>query len=117
MGLQRDATAKEGPPRPNGQAKGKPTETQKIKEPNRVFVANLSYSATEEDIGTLFGKFRPVTSISVPTNQKTGKRRGLAFATLTTPEHTVAAISGLHGEEFQGRQLRRTLVRAKTTPP
>ena len=101
---KKDATAKEGSPRPNGQAKGKPTETQTIEEPDRFFVANLNYSTTEEDIGTLFGKFGPVTIISVPTDQKTGKRKELAFVTLTTPKHAVAAISALLGEKFQGRQ-------------
>ena len=97
-GLQWDATAKEGSPRPNGQAKGTPTETQMTGEPGRVFVVNLNYSTTEEDIGTLFRKFGPVTHMSVPTDKQTGKGRGFAFANFTTPELAVAAIPPHTGE-------------------
>ena len=47
-GFQRDATAKEGSPRPNGQANGSPTEIQTIGKPERVFIANLDYSTTDQ---------------------------------------------------------------------
>ena len=71
--------------------------TQTIRETGRVFITNLDYSTTEEDIKTLFGKFRPVTNITIPT-RSTGKRREFAYATLTTVKRAVATISALHGE-------------------
>ena len=76
-----------------------------VGESGRIFVRNLPYSATEEDITELFSKYGPLTETNVPVDKNTRKYKGFAFVTFMMPEHAVVAFSGLDGSTFMGRLL------------
>ena len=72
----------------------------------RIYVGNLSYSATEEKVRQTFSEFGEVTSVRMINDRETGRFRGFAFVEMATPEAKEAAIKGLDGQEVDGRQLR-----------
>lgn len=72
----------------------------------KLYVGNLPFSATEEDLRPLFEQHGPVVSISVITDRDTGRSRGFAFVEMEAPAGAEAAISALDGQEFEGRALR-----------
>jgi RNA recognition motif-containing protein len=69
----------------------------------KLYVGNLSWSATAADLEQLFGQFGTVTSASVMTDRETGRSRGFAFVEMT--DGAEAAIAALHQKDFQGRPL------------
>jgi RNA recognition motif-containing protein len=70
----------------------------------RLYVGNLPYETTEEELRTLFTDFGEVVSASIITDRESGRSKGFGFVELT--EGGEAAISELSGKEFQGRTLR-----------
>eukprot|EP00090_Calanus_glacialis_P001961 TRINITY_DN11462_c0_g1_i3.p1 TRINITY_DN11462_c0_g1~~TRINITY_DN11462_c0_g1_i3.p1 ORF type:complete len:820 (-),score=288.95 TRINITY_DN11462_c0_g1_i3:42-2501(-) len=88
-------------------------EVETVGESGRIFVRNLSYTATEEDISDMFTKFGPLTETSVPVDRLTRKYKGFAFVTFMMPEHAVAAFSALDGTSFMGRLLHLIPAKAK----
>jgi RNA recognition motif-containing protein len=72
----------------------------------RIYVGNLSYSATEEKVRQAFSAFGEVASVRMINDRETGRFRGFAFVEMSTPEAKEAAIKGLDGQEVDGRQLR-----------
>lgn len=76
-----------------------------IVETGRIFVRNLSYKCTEEDLRALFEPFGPISEIALPTDSKTKKTKAIAFVTFLMPEHAVKAYSSLDGKIFQGRLI------------
>ena len=72
----------------------------------RIYVGNLSYSATEEKVRQTFSEFGEVSSVRMINDRETGRFRGFAFVEMATPEAKDAAIKGLDGKEVDGRQLR-----------
>lgn len=87
-------------------------EEETIAESGRIFVRNLTYSCTEEDLQTLFEKFGPVTDVHLPVDNLTKKMKGFAIVTFMMPEHAIKAFSMLDGTTFMGRLLH--LLPAKT---
>lgn len=73
---------------------------------SRVFVGNLSFSTTGEELRDLFARVGEVVNVSIPTDRVTGRPRGFAFVELSSPEQASAAIEKLNGEELGGRALR-----------
>lgn len=71
-----------------------------------VYVGNLSYDATEEDLRLVFADYGEVKRVSVPTDRETGRIRGFAFIDMTEETEETAAIEALDGAEWMGRQLR-----------
>ena len=71
----------------------------------RLFVRNLPYSITEEDITTLFEKYGPLTEVMIPLDKEGSHSIGYAFITFVFPEHAVKAHEELDGSIFQGRLL------------
>ncbi|XP_052219695.1 probable RNA-binding protein 19 isoform X2 [Dreissena polymorpha] len=76
-----------------------------IGETGRLFVRNLAYSCTEEDLEDEFKKFGPLTEVNLPVDSLTKKIKGFAFVTYMMPEHAVKAYTQLDGKVFQGRML------------
>ncbi len=72
----------------------------------RIYVGNLSYSATEEKVRAVFSEFGEVATVKMINDRETGKFRGFAFVEMTTDDAAQAAIKGLNGQEVDGRQLR-----------
>ena len=71
----------------------------------KLYVGNLSFDTTENDLQDLFQQHGPVTEVNLITDRMSGRSRGFAFVTMGTPEAAQAAITALSGKEIQGRAL------------
>ena len=71
----------------------------------KLFVGNLSFQATEEDVRELFQHAGPVGSVRIVTDQFTGRSRGFGFVEMATREEAVEAIKMLNGRLFRDRHL------------
>jgi len=71
----------------------------------KLFVGNLSFNVTENDLQDLFAPHGPVTSVDLIQDRMSGRSRGFAFVTMETKEGADAAIQSLHGKSVDGRDL------------
>ncbi len=71
----------------------------------RIYVGGLPYSATEQDLQTLFGAHGTVTSADVITDKYTGQAKGFGFVEMSNDTETQAAIRALNGTQMGGRSL------------
>lgn len=71
----------------------------------RLFVGNLTYTATENDLQDLFGQAGAVMNVNIMQDRMTGRSRGFAFIDMSSQEDATKAISMFHQKDFQGRQL------------
>jgi cold-inducible RNA-binding protein len=71
----------------------------------RIFVGNLSYDATEEELRGDFATFGKVESITIPTDKYSGKARGFAFVEMPSISEGQAAIAALNGKTVKDRTL------------
>ena len=71
----------------------------------KMYVGNLSFNSTEQDLRDLFGSHGEVTEVFIPTDRESGRPRGFAFVTMDSTDSMNDAISALNGNEFQGRPL------------
>ena len=71
-----------------------------------IYVGNLSYRATEEDLKAVFSEYGTVSRVVLPTDRETGRMRGFAFVDMTEDAQEDAAIAELDGADWMGRQLR-----------
>ena len=70
-----------------------------------MYVSNLSFHTSEEDLKTLFSKYGSVDSAKIIMDRETNRSRGFAFVEMPSEEDGNAAINGLNGKEIQGRAL------------
>lgn len=70
-----------------------------------IYVGNLPYSATEQDLQQLFGQYGQVARASVVMDRETGRARGFGFVEMPDDAHAQAAITALNGKDFGGRAL------------
>ena len=71
-----------------------------------IYVGNLSYEVTKEDLTTVFEEYGTVSRVSLPTDRETGRPRGFGFVEMGTEEEESKAIESLDGAEWMGRELR-----------
>ncbi len=71
-----------------------------------IYIGNLSFQATEEDLREVFAEYGKVSRVSLPIDRETGKKRGFAFVEMETDEAEDAAIADLNGAEWLGRELK-----------
>ncbi|MBK9316000.1 MAG: RNA-binding protein [Acidobacteria bacterium] len=71
----------------------------------RLYVGNLPFSATEEELENLFSQSGAVISTNIVTDRDTGRSRGFAFVEMESSEAANAAIEALNGVDFNGRSL------------
>ncbi len=72
----------------------------------KLYVGNLPFSATEDEIRALFEEFGGTVDLHIPLDRETGRPRGFAFVTLNSKEQGEAAIGSLDGKDMGGRALR-----------
>jgi RNA recognition motif-containing protein len=77
----------------------------------KLYVGNLNFRATEDEIRALFAQFGEVTSVNIVTDAATGRARGFAFVELATEEAANKAKEALNGQPFQERNLTVDLAR------
>jgi cold-inducible RNA-binding protein len=83
----------------------------------KLFVGNLSFDTTENDLQDLFEEFGTVTEISLLNDRVTGRSRGFAFVTFSNAAEGQAAVTALDGKEFRLRNLRVNEARPKADRP
>jgi len=71
----------------------------------KLYVGNLSYETTENDLRTAFEGYGQVSSINVITDKYTGKSRGFAFVEMDSKEEATKAMTDLNESELNGRNL------------
>lgn len=70
-----------------------------------IYVGNLNYRSTENDLGTLFSEFGNVESVKIIMDKMTGRAKGFAFVEMSDEEAANRAIEALHNKEFMTRNL------------
>jgi len=70
-----------------------------------IYVGNLSYTVTEEDLRQAFGAFGQVASASIIKDQHSGQSKGFGFVEMPVAEEAQAAIGGMNGKEIKGRKM------------
>jgi RNA recognition motif-containing protein len=71
-----------------------------------VYIGNLSYEVTEEDLSAVFAEYGTVKRIQLPTDRETGRMRGFGFVEMSSETEEQAAIDALDGAEWMGRDLK-----------
>ncbi|MDJ1176058.1 RNA recognition motif domain-containing protein [Roseofilum capinflatum] len=71
-----------------------------------IYIGNLSYDATEEDLRTVFTDYGSVKRVTLPTDRETGRIRGFGFVDMEDESDEQSAISTLDGAEWMGRQIK-----------
>ncbi|MGR3280175.1 RNA recognition motif domain-containing protein [Acaryochloris marina NIES-2412] len=71
-----------------------------------IYVGNLSFDATEQDLNTVFAEYGTVKQVKMPTDRETGRKRGFAFVEMSNDAEEAKAIDELEGAEWMGRTLK-----------
>jgi len=71
-----------------------------------IYVGNLSFSVSQEDIAGLFAEYGSVKNIHMPKDRETDRFRGFAFVEMSTDAEETAAIDELDGAEWMGRTMK-----------
>ena len=72
----------------------------------KIYVGNLSYDTTEENIRTLFAQHGEIISVKAITDRMTGKSKGFAFVEMENDSEAKAAINAINGQDLDGRSLK-----------
>ncbi len=70
-----------------------------------IFVGNLAYAVTEQDLLTAFGEFGTVTSAKIIMDRETGRARGFGFVEMAEKSEGIKAIAGLNGKAIKEREI------------
>jgi RNA recognition motif-containing protein len=71
-----------------------------------IYVGNLAYEVSEEDLKGVFAEYGTVKRVQLPTDRETGRPRGFGFVEMESEQEEAAAIEALDGAEWMGRGLR-----------
>jgi RNA recognition motif-containing protein len=83
----------------------------------KLFVGNLSFNTTENDLQDAFAAHGTVVEANLMMDRETGRPRGFAFITMSTPEEAQAAVTALNGASLDGRALTVNEARPKADRP
>ena len=83
----------------------------------KLFVGNLDFKVTENDLQDAFAAHGTVVEANLVTDRTTGRPRGFAFVTMSTPEEAQKAIAALNGKELGGRALTVNIARPREERP
>jgi len=82
-----------------------------------IFVGNLSFNTSEDELRQIFEAYGQVERVSILTDRETGRSRGFGFVEMTNPEEGEKAITGLNGSQFGGRTINVNEARPKAERP
>lgn len=71
----------------------------------KLYVGNLSFNTSDQDLGNAFASFGTVESARIITDRETGRSKGFGFVEMSSDDEAQNAIQGLHGKDFGGRAL------------
>lgn len=80
----------------------------------KLYVGNLPYNTSEDDLRTLFSQYGSVSSVAVITDRDTGRSKGFGFVEFSDDTEARNAIEGLSGQQYGGRAL--TVNEARPKP-
>ena len=83
----------------------------------KLFVGNLSFNTTENDLQDAFAAHGTVIETNLMVDRMTGRPRGFGFVTMSTPEEAQKAIDGLNGASLDGRNLTVNIARPREERP
>lgn len=83
----------------------------------KLFVGNLSFKTTENDLQEAFAAHGSVVEANLMMDRMTGRSRGFAFVTYSTPEEAQKAIDAMHGAQLDGRALTVNIARPREERP
>ncbi len=78
-----------------------------------IYVGNLSYAVTQDDLTSIFAEYGTVKRVQLPTDRETGRPRGFGFVEMETDAEETAAIEALDGAEWMGRDLKANKARPR----
>jgi cold-inducible RNA-binding protein len=84
---------------------------------NKLFVGNLSFNTTENDLNDAFAAFGTVTETNLMMDRMTNRPRGFGFVTMSSAEEAQKAIEGLHGKDLDGRALTVNVAKPREERP
>ena len=84
---------------------------------SKLYVGNLSFKTTEDELRSAFGQYGSVTDVYVAMDKMTGRPRGFAFVTMGTADEAKSAAEKLNGTDLGGRQLTVNEARPKEERP
>jgi RNA recognition motif-containing protein len=79
-----------------------------------MYVSNLSFHTTEDDLQKLFAQFGAVSSAKIITDRETGRSRGFGFVEMGSDAEAKAAMTGLNNKEIEGTPMSVSVAREKT---
>ena len=82
-----------------------------------IYVGNLSFAATEEEVRQLFEPFGKVESVKIVQDKYSGRSRGFGFVEMPSADEAKAAITDLNGKEIKGRALSVNEARPRSEKP
>jgi len=83
----------------------------------KLYVGNLPYSTTEDDLRSLFGQAGTVKSVSLITDRESGRSKGFGFVEMESADEAEQAISMLNGSDLNGRALTVNIARPREERP
>ena len=83
----------------------------------KLYVGNLSFDVTENDLRDMLSPHGPVGEVAIVMDKMTGRPRGFAFVTMNEAQGAQAAILALNGKEWKGRSLTVNEARPRTDRP
>ncbi len=84
---------------------------------NKLFVGNLSFNTTENDLNDAFAAFGTVTETNLMMDRMTNRPRGFGVVTMATPEEAQKAIEGMNGKDMDGRALTVNVAKPREERP
>ncbi len=84
---------------------------------NKLYVGNLPYSATEDDLKNHFSQAGTVTSVALIKDRATGRAKGFGFVEMASSDEAQKAITMFHGQEFMGRTITVNVARPREERP
>ncbi len=84
---------------------------------NKLYVGNLSFNSTEDDITDAFSAYGTVTSVTLITDRETGRPRGFGFVEMSSDAEAQAAMQAMDGQELGGRNLKVNVAKPRESRP
>ena len=84
---------------------------------NKLYVGNLPYAATEDDLKAHFSKAGNVTSVALIKDRATGRAKGFGFVEMASSEEAQKAISMFNGQDFMGRAITVNVAKPREERP
>lgn len=88
-----------------------------MSENNKLYVGNLPFASTAQDLEALFGEVGTVSVVEIIFDKFTGRSRGFAFVTMANGEEAQKAVDKFHGHQLEGRALAVNIARPREERP